>query len=231
MILTKSIFYIKQRDKSVANEFPLQDIIETTVLPIGTRLTENVTLDMLTRGEHNVAANYFNATISSPIPDIPPVLYGDIPDVESLKKWRIAKNLQDLSHHVLEPIIKEYGRDLSIFKGYINPVGGIKLARANSVGYPISRHHTGEAVDFILEFYRGNMFHAVRDIIKILNKKNHTIVELGLVFNRQSWVHVGVNGTHGKRKGDPKRPIVYTYDMAKQRVYPGIVACQGYYIR
>lgn len=192
-------------------------------LKYGMQLSRNISIDALTSGpvnpltypiniartEHLIEDYFFSDDHISSVPNLLKPLYTD--------RWKIASNLQYLAQGAIEPMLKEYSKDLVIYSGFIH-------AGKNST-FPMSPHGTGEGVDIYVEGWDLNMFHLVGEVMKMVKGSN--VYEIGLCFNQRSWIHVGVIGaTHlfGKSVNTPR---FFTRDFVTGQAWSGFFPARG----
>lgn len=193
------------------------EITEATALEFGLKLTENINIDVLTGGVQNPLNYPLNITRADPLPEAPSFNLGD----KVVPNWKVVRNLQVLSERAIEPLITEYGSDLHILTGYVNP------GRVSHYDDRHNKHYTGEAIDVFLPTYAGNMYSLGSSF---LGQLNGNITEIGLIFSQTSWLHIGVNGPHGPSIGDASNPLIYTYDMARREYFSGFYPARGFYV-
>lgn len=197
------------------------DIDETTDFVHGMPLSENISLDLLTRGPANPLTYPFKITQTDFLWDY------DVDELELskidnslrdlyIKKWKIAKNLQFMSQNVLETLVSEFRTDLNIYTAFIRG--------SRNFAHPTSKHNAGEAVDISIKGWEANLFPLVGEIRRML-KDYHA--EIGFVANQRTWIHIGVNGPHNKTGGDWTNPRYFTWDIPKGKRWSGIFPARG----
>lgn len=201
-------------------------ITETTELRLGLQLSDNVSLDLLTRGPANPVTYPFNIMRTSHLYN-----EGEL-DIDSEwtqgghnpllpQKYKIAQNLEMLSTDIVETLISEYSTELMLFAAYLSP----KVSGRNGLD-PRSKHFTGEAIDISLSSYEHNVFKVAGQIRKMFAGK---ISEMGLIFNQRSWIHLGIRGPNAVTGGDPQQPRFFTKDVSLNQSWSGFYPARGMY--
>ena len=123
-----------------------------------------------------------------------------------------------------------YKQELILVSAYVDPT-----VNNDSILNRLSRHHTGEAIDFSVKSFESNMLPLIPEII---TKFAGEFVEIGFICNQTTWVHIGISGDYNSTEietGDPLNPIVYTKDMSVNspqggELWSGLFPARGLYV-
>lgn len=119
-------------------------------------------------------------------------LYG----IENLPTLDEARHIEELTTKILQPLREGIGLPIQINSGFRNP-------RVNKLvgGVVNSAHLTGWAADIICPKYKdGNVkkfCEYVRDFLKTNDIKFDQ-----LIFEYNSWVHIGIRDLGGRQRGE-----------------------------
>lgn len=154
------------------------------------------------------------ASLVDPLSPITQNLAGRIPDLVT-DPWHISTNLQHLAVGVLEPMLDAFGNDLVMNCAYLN------ASHQSKVWDGTNSHYRGGATDVHVAGYAGNMYPLIGEIQKALGS---VVSEMGLMFNNHSWVHIGTNTPHGKKRSKPK---IWSWDLQSGQLASSIFPLRG----
>ena len=198
-------------------------VTKDTQLRLGLQITENFSLDALTRGVINPTTYPYKLERTSLLygnEDILPIFHTGRKPLLS-DKWKIASNIQHLAYGVLEPLAKKYVTTMHLMTCYLDPE-----TAAHGATYNESKHFSGEAVDLYIQGSEHNMFIKAGEIMEAI-KGNY--VELGLIFGQRSWLHIGIKGLYSPTGGDYNKPRIFTKDFTTSRSWTGLYPARGIY--
>jgi hypothetical protein len=212
--------FLQGPDGEVLRSASVSDVGRQSYIQPTLRLSENLNLANFTTGMPN-GFNAFAPIITSHLVEPTDGTVGFLRDqgVKALvNHWKISANLQNLAYTIVEPLLKAHGNDLMIYSSYLNPTGmGI-------IGDSTSKHFTGEAITLFLRSSAGNMYLQAENILsKIRGHYTHAF----LYFNDHSWLQIFTNGPYSFYKGNPRNPVLRTFDLATGDSSGGIVPMRG----
>lgn len=195
-------------------------VTKDTVVQASTLLSPNMTLANFTTGMAN-GVNSFAPVMTQTLIDASDPRVGPLIDQGVrflLNDYKIAANLQTLSNEVVEPLLRNFGSDLTVYTAYLNPL------MQTAIGDPLNKHFTGEAINIFLRSEQGNMFRQAQNILSMIQGK---FTHAFLNFNHGSWMQIITNGPFSFVRDSVANPVLGTFDWATGKMAGGMFPMRG----